>query len=327
MPDTPNPNAQTAVDPALRRQCDSILNAWKGGKTPHQTALDTLSTLSQEAHLAGRIGDEGYAEVVTGILQGWRGNFTISIQHFEKARDLFVRANNREQVVRCTLNIGESYRQKGSFTRARQYFNTAYRAAKEMEHIPLQATSRLNEALMLLSVDHADPARTALLEAYAMTDGIWQLGGDEANDDIRRKGVRGEVCHSLATLALRDGDSAAAWVYAEEALSLGQALEMPLRLGMAYRVIGQIVTALDAPPGPGYSDNPDEYFQTAMEHFRAISADGEIARTLYAQGLSLQERGRTTLAARRIQQAIVIFSRLGMVDDAARAADVQLKML
>ena len=57
------------------------------------------------------------------------------------------------------------------------------------------------------------------------------------------------------------------------------------------------------------------------------AAEGELAKTMYEHGRSLMRRDKKMPAARKLQQAMVIFTRLGMVDDAAKAAEAQLMVL
>lgn len=312
------------INSELQKQCDTIVQNWKLGEIRYPQALKELESLLESAKQDKRTADEGYIEISLGILYGWRGNYPTSIECFERARDLFVRVENREQVVRCMLNIGESYRLKGNFVRARQFFNTAYKSSVDMKHLPLQITARLNEAQMLISIDHVDTAESALKEAYEKCQQPWSA---EVNyDESRRLGSLCEICYSLASIYLSNNNFAEAQKYALESLQAAEETKLPLRLGLAHRIVGEVMTHVEGFEIDGESD-PDAHFHKAITYFRQINADGEIARTMFAQGRSLAKRDRSTLAARKLQQAVMIFSRLDMVDDAAKAAEEQLRLI
>ncbi len=312
------------VTPEIRQICDDLLAQWRTGTLAFAEAQKRLHALRAAAAQDSRPADQGYTELIEGILYGWRDNYTASIEHFEAARSLFAQVNNRELVVRCILNIGESQRQNGSFTRARQYFHMANAAARDIGHIPMQIASRSNEAQMLITLKNYEQAHRALQDCFALRDEDWTAWG-VTND--RKDDFYVEIDIAAATIALARGRFEEAWRYAFDALDTAQRIGVPQRLGMANRMIGEILSVDASGLREGMSDDPDEFFQRAIKSFREISADGEIAKTLMAQGRSLARRGAHSTATRKIQQAMVIFTKLGMVNDAAEAADLQLKLL
>jgi hypothetical protein len=64
-----------------------------------------------------------------------------------------------------------------------------------------------------------------------------------------------------------------------------------------------------------------------LEQFKQVKAEAEVGKTLFAQGKSFAKRNRRNSAGRLFQQAIVIFTKLGMNDDAAKAAEEQLRVI
>lgn len=98
--------------------------------------------------------------------------------------------------------------------------------------------------------------------------------------------------------------------------------------GYANRALAEIISVNPVPPmDKRFVNDPNVYFQAANDAFLEIHAEGEVARTIYAHALSLLRAGRQMMAARKLQLAMIIFTRLGMVDDAARAAETQLEVL
>jgi len=54
---------------------------------------------------------------------------------------------------------------------------------------------------------------------------------------------------------------------------------------------------LKTSPDANFSAGPDYYFEAALEAFREINAEAEMARTMFAHARSLNVRGRRTTAA------------------------------
>ncbi len=316
--------SRSEVTPELEQQARSVLNQWQAASLSYQDASETLSQMRDAA--VNRPADEGYIEIIMGIMQGYRGNLNASIQHFEHARDLMMRVGNRHQTIRCTLNIGETYRLKGNFTRARQYFKAAYDSASELGLRHIQLVARTNEGQMLVSMGHYDQASTVLLEAYRMSHVLSQSEEAALSDHAWRDSTC-EICHALAQIHLQNGDMEAGWRYASEALEIANALQVPMWLGYANRIMGEVLTARTSTYTADYEDEIDACFTKAISAFRETKLDGESARTMFAHGNSLGKRGKNGLGARKLQQAMVVFTKLGMVDDAAKAAEAQLKLL
>jgi tetratricopeptide (TPR) repeat protein len=298
----------------------TIVNQWQAGDLPFVEASDQLDALRDEAEKATHLPNEARAEFLLGYLHHYRGNLDASIHHYERARLLFERVGNRARVARCDINLGESYRYKGEFNRARRLFRQAHDIAVELNILDTKTVAMANEAQILLRMGQYQAARDLLEEAY-------QLSQQWPPDSSALPALLCEIHHGLAVIQLNDGQPQAAWSHATRALEIAQTHQNPLHVGYANRTAGEVLTALDSLPGDGWSGDADLYFQAANLAFRGIHAEGEVARTLYAHGKSLARRGRRVTSARKLQQAMDIFTRLGMIDDAARAAEAQLEVL
>jgi len=309
--------------PEFYAHCNQVFERWENGDLPFKDALDQLTALGYEAQRSGHLANQGRAELLLGILQGYRANLDASISHFERARDLFERAGNRRRAVGCILNLGESYRLKGYFSRARQLFRTAFDSAKELGAVDTQTIAATNEGQMLMSMDHLDSARATLEKAF-------QLAAQITDRPDQRVQLLCETQSCLALVHLRLKDYDQAWIYLFAALKIAQEIKQPLHLGLTYRALGEILSTVGSlPPGAdvSLSSDPDEHFRASSEAFRSIKAEGEAARTLYLHALSLSARGHGMTAARKLQQAMLIFTRLGMADDAAKATRAQMDVL
>jgi tetratricopeptide (TPR) repeat protein len=312
------------VAPEFKARYNVIFDQWQAGTLSFPQAVEAIAALKQEASAAGNLANEGGTELIVGVIQGLRANLNDSIQSFERARDLFEKVGNQKRVATCTLNIGESYRLKGNFTRAHEYFHAAYEAAEQLGDIPTQVTALANEGQMLISMKRFAEAQAALEDAYTLGCESW---GDDPRAEDNRKNNLCEIHHALAELYLEVRQVKKAWDHARQSLKIAQDLQLAYRLGFAYRAIAEVLTELGRQPESEFSGDPDEYFQAANVAFREVKAEGELAKTMFVHGKSLVKRGKRMAGARKLQQAMVIFTRLGMMDDAARAADMQLDVM
>ncbi|NDJ62573.1 MAG: tetratricopeptide repeat protein [Chloroflexi bacterium] len=330
--ETVSPNRQEPT-PEFDIRCRETFSRWERGELPFPQALDALSGLRNDAAERGYPADRGRVEMLIGVLEGYGGDLDASLRHFERAREFFEQAGNQTRALSAVLNLGEIYRLKGDFTRARQFFHTVRDAAARLGVMATEATAIANEGLMLLSMGHSDEARALLTHGRV-------LAGQITEDEEERLSLLCVIEHGLASACVHSKNLQQAWPHAQTALALAHQIDQPLVLGMAYRAMGEVLTELmlaaDAQSGgntaadetgPLFAGDPDEYFHAANSAFEGIKAEGEIAQTMYTQGRSLSSRGRDLAAARKLQQALVIFTRLGMSDDAAKAAQAQMDAL
>lgn len=315
MPFDPEPT------PEFNEKCTSILDQWERGDLSFRDASAQLDTLRTEAAEANHPANQGRAELLLGVMQGYRANLDASITHFERARSLFEQAGNRKRAVGAILNLGESYRWKGNFARARQLFRAAYDAADTLGETDTQAIASFNEGQILLSMEQPESARRSIENAL-------DLAGRILRDDQREE-LSCEIKTALAKVYLLLGDKPKAWTFACDGLNQAKIIGQPLQLGVAHRVLGEMITELNeaAVPQANISTDPDEHFRASTEAFQEIKAEGEVAKTMYAHALSLAKRGKGMTGARKMQQAMIIFTRLGMNDDAAKAARAQIDVL
>lgn len=298
----------------------AILSQWEKSELPFDEALQQLTLLAQEAVQSKHLANQGRAEHFLGYLQHYRGNLNTSIMHYERARNLFTQVGNENRIAIIDLNQGENYRNKGEFGRARRLYRRACEIAARLGNIRIQTMAIVNEGLTLLSLKDDASARQALEEGYCLSE-LWT----EQDDGLYE--TRCEIHHGLATLDLNAGDAISAWNHAQHCLENARRTQQAVSIGYAYRILGEVLTALTNPTEFNIEGTPDDYYRLALEVFRHINAEGEVGRTVYCQAKSLAKRGKRRSAAQMFREAMVIFSQLGMTDDAARAAEAQLMVL
>lgn len=309
--------------PDIDQLCLSTVQRWESGELPYKEALTLLTEKENEMALSGHLANQARINHILGYLQHYRGNLEASIRHYEKAKGLFVTVGNVRRQCIMDLNTGENYRLKGDFTRARRLYRAAYETANQLNDVFTMSMAATNEGLALLSMGQHKTAQRALEEGLALSQ-QWH----EHLDQI--PGLRCEIYHALALIMLVESDVPAAWDNAKQALFMARETGDGPYLGLAYRVLGEVLTVAGHPLDDSLGDritDPDEYFRLSLEAFRKINMEAEMARTIFAQGRSLALRGRRTTAARKFQQVMIMFTQLGMVDDIAKAAEAQLSVM
>jgi len=315
------PEVAKEPSPEFDASCVAIFRSWESGDVPFLEAIAQLNARRDEAVAMNHIANHGRAEQLLGNIQHYHGNLTTSVQHWERARRLYAQINNRTRVAGIDLNIGESYRFRGDFSRSLRMYRIAYNIAEEGGDHRLQTIASSNEGLVLVMMKQYTSARKAFERALHLIHTTWP-----ADNRVEMVSLLCEIHHGMATVHLQEGNLVAAWEQAAQALGLTQNEGQPMDRGYANRIAGEVITRMGYSPDPHWPDDPDGYFRIALEAFREVNAEAELARTMFAQAISLAARGRKTTAARKLQQVMIIFSRLGMIDDAARAAEAQLSV-
>ncbi len=298
----------------------AVLHQWEKSELPFDEAILRFTQMVQEAIQSKHLANQGRAEHFLGYLQHYRGNLNTSIMHYDRARSLFIQVGNENRIAIIDLNQGENYRNKGEFSRARRLYRNAHDAAARLGNLRIQTMAIVNEGLALLSLKDYGAARDSLEEGLRLSD-QWAEGDDDFYE------LRCEIYHGLATLDLIAENIAEAWQHAQNCLESASQEKQPLSLGYAYRIMGEVLTAITNPGAIGIEGTPDDYYRAALEAFRHINAEGEIGRTVYSQAKSLAHRSKRRSAAQMFKEAMVIFTQLGMTDDAAKAAEAQLLVL
>lgn len=296
--------------------CIELVQAWERGDVPHSEVLSRLKKLGMQAATNGHYANQGRAEHLSGYVQHFLGNYSISILHYEKARELFERVQNQRRLAIIDLNQGENYRFRGEYHRARRLYHNAHEAAERHGDVRIQVAAMLNEGLILVQMRQFEAAHRALLQSY-------QLAQQLKPGDQNREEFLTELHYGLAQIELAQNNPGAAWEQANEALHWAQEADNVMMVGLAHRILADALSAL---PEPRPAD-PETFFRTAIKAFRDIEAEAEMARTLhhYARSLLAQERRRPALQL--YQEASALFDKLGMTADAAAAAEEQLNLL
>jgi len=306
--------------PEFNDACINAIREYLRGAVPFRETINKIESLRDHAIAENHLPNQARSEHALGYLQHYRGNLNTSIQHYEQARTLFKKVNNPTRMATMDLNQGENYRFKGDFNRALQLYRSAYQTAKDLSAVRTQTIAALNEGLVLITLEQ----NTSAMQTFHHVEDLLQQWDRE---DSSLPGFLCELHHGKAVVYLRQNQLEEAWHSAQRALEIADATGEPHQRGYANRTMGEVLCQLGRTMDDDHPDDPDDYFRASGTAFREINAEAELARTMYAQALSQARRGRRTMAARKLQYVMIMFTKLGMVDDAARAAEAQLAVL
>lgn len=322
---TDKPQALPDIDEDFRQSVNKIYESWHKNEISFPIALTQLEDLRQSAIAdSNKINEAGIYNIL-GIMYGYRSGYDDSIKNFVQARKMFQENGALRRVATVDLNLGETHRLLGDFTRAKNYFRNAYEEAKSFEEVPLQVLALTNEGQMWFSLQSFAKARSTLEEALQVAESEWNT--ETEREKINFADNACEIHHALVGVYLAEDNSADAWEHAVKAFEHAEFSGRIVRMGYAYRAFGDVITVLGESPDPDYNSDVDYYYDEALNAFKQVKAEGEVAKTLLAQGQSLAKRGEKRSAGNKYQQAMVIFTRLGMVDDAATAAQAQADVI
>jgi tetratricopeptide (TPR) repeat protein len=316
---------QTPTEPSdeVNAAVMQLVDSWRLSQTDAQATIDALSDIAKDAAARGALADEGRAHHILGYISHYLGRLNTSIRHYETARRLFTRVGNQRRVATMELNNGENYRLKGEFHKARRLYRSAYETGRQLDIINLQSMAIVNEGLMLVAAKDYKGARNALNEGLKLLE-TW------TDDSEKVAEIRAEVEQALAAIALDEDRLTDAWTHATTALRHAKTLNQDLTMGIAYRTLGDAVTALQEQPATDddldLPENVDDYYQLALDALQTVGAEAEIGYTTFNYAQSLAKRGKRLRAAQLLREAIVIFSKLGMTRDVIKAAEAQLKI-
>lgn len=118
----------------------------------------------------------------------------------------------------------------------------------------------------------------------------------------------GEIHRNAARLSIWQRRPERAAAYADRALALARQIGNEESLGLAWELAGEVRAFAGTPPG---AEEPDVCFRRAIDTFRRIGHQVELARALYSYGHVLRAQGRTADAQPILGEALDLFTRQG----------------
>jgi tetratricopeptide (TPR) repeat protein len=254
-----------------------------------------------------------------GVAHLQLGHFQEADKFFREGQALYEELGDRRNTAAMWSNLGESARSRGDYAAAEVLYCKALAAVREIGHRESEAIYLSNLSAARLGLKQFEQVEKDAREAIALTD-----GGNFCS--------RAASYSFLCEACLGQGKPAEALDAARRSLALAEESESDQDIGIAWRVLGQSVTALN-PVAAGKSSaatgkrgrggreavpSADICFAKSLRVFKKINAEGEQAGTLRAWAEFEWKRGRPKLSLRKAEAARAIYQRLAAVPELAR---------
>ena len=280
---------------------------------------DEVLTLARQTERLCLELNERQAQANSFKLQGvvclQRGEYAQADSFFEQGLALCHEFGDRRNSAAMWSNLGESARLKGDFAAAVGFYNKALAIAR-------QIGSRESEIIYLSNLCGARLGLEQFSEAEADLRRLIPLASSHVSS------VLSEAFSFLAEACLGQGRLAEGLQAAQRALTLASDSGNELDLGIAQRLLGQLLArsggssplAADGPAA--LARDPSQYFSQSLDLFKKLNAEGEQARTLRAWGQFELAQGQKAPGSKKLAAALDIFQRLGMRAETARTEAV-----
>lgn len=313
--------------PAFNQLALDKVFLWERGERDKVDIVQELEKAAQEQYEKGKMGNAARAYHLIGYVYNMTGQGDLSLEAYRKSRRLFKQNNNQYWLALLDLNEGEHFRRRGEIWRARPLYQRAFANAQSIGHLYIQVMAILNEGLALLQADDLAGAQSSLQ---------WALEHAQKLDEQPRRvsGLLSEIYYGLANVNVAHKNMPIAYEHAMLALEHAQKAESRHSLGLAAVIMGDVLTSLQnqaTPDAPAQeqadsSNQPDTYYEMAIDAFNEINSESDLARAYFARGRSLIKRQEPQKANHDFRQAVAIFARLGLQEEAAAALEAQQRL-
>ncbi|MEA3310040.1 MAG: tetratricopeptide repeat protein [Chloroflexota bacterium] len=239
-----------------------------------------------------------------GGIHDIQGNYQKAASYQQAALAICHQLKDPQRISRSLNNLGENARLSGDYQAAVNFYQEALTLARKIG-------DHTGELAFMSALGGAQ----AGLQEYALAETTLRQA-------IQRSCVAEEhfsrpYAHLfLAVALLGQGEMAAARHNAQQALQLGEEINILEITGGAWRVLGQIAMALSAPiiiDDQAY--HAPTCFASSHRIFTELGAAGELARTLRAWAQYESRHGDAKRSAEMTTTANEIFARLGMQEE------------
>ena len=250
-----------------------------------------------------------------GVVCLQRGEYSQADSFFEQGLAISREFGDRRNSAAMWSNLGESARLRGDFAAAVTFYDKALAIAR-------QIGSRESEIIYLSNLCGARLGLEQFAQAEADLRRLIPLATSHVSS------VLSEAFGFLAEACLGQGKLAEGRQAAERALALASDSGNELDVGVAQRLLGQLLARSDgaspyAANGPeARAHEPYQYFSQSLDLFKKLNAEGEQARTLRAWGQFELVQSEKVEGSKKLAAALDIFQRLGMRAETARTEAV-----
>lgn len=250
-----------------------------------------------------RLGDKraiAVSLVNIGNIERHRGLFDEAEACYQEALELRRALEDQAGIAQCENQIGVLAFQRGDVATARPIWERALQKAERLGAMPLQALLLYHLGEAARAEGHRDEARLRFEAAEALAR------------DLDDKRLMAHTSRALGLLHLADGDHKGAEARIDAAREIAEQAGIRVDVGRALLALGEVHAAtLFDDTGHG-AQRAEEYFTEAVELFREIGNEGELATALERLGKYRIERGDVAAGKTLLTEAEAIFRRLGI---------------
>jgi tetratricopeptide (TPR) repeat protein len=286
----------------------------------------SLDDIGHVLYLLGRY-DEAYEKVTKGLaargrrgdkrsiahslsnlgnIQQMRGRFPEARNCHTEALDLRRAIGDRAGVIASLNNLAVLAFEVGDYEAARTGWEQALDEAEDIGALPLQALALANLGELALIEGRHEEARSRIEDAL------------EISEDIDDRRLTTEALRNLALLEHATGGERAV-ALGERALEIARSAGLRDNEGRCLVALGEVVAGnlfdadkTDEMPRDGELTSAESYYRRGLDLLRDIGNESELAKALERFGRYKVERGEIAAGKSLLQEALTIFSRLGM---------------
>ncbi len=234
-----------------------------------------------------------------GAAHWLRGQYDRAEEAFHEALQILQALGDRYRAASLLNNLGATTYMRGKYAAAAAAFRQAAQISMDVGAQRSRTLAQSNLGGALAGLGQHQEALDVLQTLVAQQ----QESGYEAPNTYR----------FIAQAHLGLGEIAAAEAAARHSLELAQRMGAQDMIGRAWRTLGEIAAAQDAPLDiGGQCYTPVDCFATSLDIFTAKGAEGERARTLLAWGRYMAAQGEPERGAALQAEGRAIFARLGI---------------
>ncbi len=228
------------------------------------------------------------------------GRLIEAVQTIDRCLSFFRSISAQDDIAACLFTRGEACRRRGCYDEALEALRESLAICTQLERTAAAEVNQVAIAATLRDLGRYDEAGT-LLQA--------PLATEYRTIKMLALLVSADICRVRLKLD-------ASWRQLAEGFELARALNSKLRLGVAYRQLGQLRAAdrqARLPPASIDFPAPEQCFAESIRFVREAHSDDELALTWLAYGQYLSAARRPAEARAAYIQAQNLGTRCGMI--------------
>jgi tetratricopeptide (TPR) repeat protein len=274
----------------------------------YEQAMERSLTALEKRRELGDLRSIAWSLVNVGNIHKGLGRFAQAGECYREALAHQRETHDRLGEAETLSALGALHFDRGEISEAHGHWELGLRIAEEIGAVPSEVLLRTQLGELLLALERLPEARKHLEEAISLAQ------------DIDEKRQQSEAARNLGLLALRQGRFDEAQQLSRRALDLAEPAGFRQESGRALLAIAEVRSRLTKGRGtalkPNLSDTAgntpaETYYMRAIDLFREVGNDGELAKALERFGRHRLDRGDRENARRLLGEARDLYQKVG----------------